>query len=263
MGGRPQGRHGRATPLEGLPVDLTQLCPGLRRDLERECEKEKRTWSREPGARGGVDNAARHLLAFCRSCLGRVTVGTSRPSLGLSFLLCTWNDGCRDGKLLRGREPPRLWWAPQSMLLERRDSVALVGRRCEAPPARPRRGWGRKEPLRGRIHEADACPGRRGLPDGDGSAAQSLPSVCRLQTMGLTPKEARTPEGLMGPWRAAGRASQVNCPPAPPFSLEAQRAPGGGQTASVVSDSLLPPWTVPPGSPVLHHLPEFAQTHVH
>ena len=69
--GRPQGQHGRATLLEGLPVDLAQLCAGLRRDLERECEKEKkrRTQSREPGTQGGLDNGARRL-AFCRSYLG-------------------------------------------------------------------------------------------------------------------------------------------------------------------------------------------------
>ena len=133
---------------------------------------------------------------------------------------------------------------------------------------------GKKEPLRGRIHQAEACRGRRGLPDGNDCAAQGLPSVCRLQTMGLTPKEARTPERPMGLWRAAGRASQVNSLPPSPFSLEAQRAPGGGQTASALpltrpvtllfSRSVVPTLCCPldcatPRSPVLHHLLELVR----
>lgn len=67
-------------------------------------------WTTEPGV---------WLFAEATLAEGFVTVGTSRPSLSLSFLLCTWYDGCRDAELLRGREPPRLWWAPQSVLLER------------------------------------------------------------------------------------------------------------------------------------------------
>lgn len=40
-----------------------------------------------------------------------------------------------------------------------------------------------------------------------------------LQTMGLTPKEARTQEGLMWLWRAAGRAFQVTSLLSFPFSV--------------------------------------------
>ena len=99
-----------------------------------------------------------------------------------------------------------------------------------------------------------------GLPNGNDSAAQGLPSVCRLQTMGLTPKEARTPQRPPGPWRAAGRASQVSSLPPSPSSLEAQTAPGGPDRLSSAADSprglavvqslrrvrlFAVPWTVP------------------
>lgn len=50
--GWAQRQHGRAGPLDGLPVDLTHLSPGLRRDLEKECDKKnlvKGAWSMGQG----------------------------------------------------------------------------------------------------------------------------------------------------------------------------------------------------------------------
>ena len=123
---------------------------------------------------------------------------------------------------------------PKACYLRDETALPLRGEAMRLPQRVPGGAGGRKEPLRGRIHQAEACGGRRDLPDGNDRAAQGLPSVCRLQTMGLTPKEARTPEWPTGPWHAAGRASQVNSLPPSPFSPEAQRAPGGGQTTSAL-----------------------------
>lgn len=62
-------------------------------------------WQKEPG-QGSLEHGAgwaeapgvwSWLLAEAVVAKGCVTVGTSCPSLSLSFFLYTWNDSCGDG----------------------------------------------------------------------------------------------------------------------------------------------------------------------
>ena len=88
--------------------------------------------------------------------------------------------------------------------------LPLRGDAMRLPQRRLRWSWWQEgTPLTGHIHEAEDSQGRRALPDGNDSGTQGLSSLSLLQTMGLTPKEARTQQGLMWLWRAAGRAFQV------------------------------------------------------